>query len=67
MERERDSERKEERFSVKTLHLLKEDNFVYDFRTGEYIEHVIADGFSADSGADGAGSPGSANTFHPFM
>jgi len=36
-----------------------------DFRTGEYVQHVLADGYFSRSGLQGGGSPGQAMTFYP--
>ena len=36
-----------------------------DFRTGEYVSHVIASGFYSRSGLQGGGAPGQAISFYP--
>ena len=36
-----------------------------DFRTGEYVSHVLASGFFSRSGLNGGGAPGQAMNFYP--
>ena len=36
-----------------------------DFRTGEYVQYVLADGFYSRSGISAGGGPGQAMTFYP--